>query len=179
MIIYNQEVGKKDCDFNTTPQTTNFIVGFFGFFKHDIHERFVKFLENCDIDEIAGQSGFDDSLFELNGRYGLQVYDCCDRRTFDVSILFPHTFDSKESALNWFHEKIQHSEYMLKSEFDYIEVVDGDKIIEKISKINDYKNKRNFINEQFELEMNKAKENLLNKFGKDSDYIQLINDKFY
>lgn len=52
MIIYNQELGEDDCDFNVTKKTENFLVSFFGLYNHYIYEDFNNFLKELNIKEV-------------------------------------------------------------------------------------------------------------------------------
>lgn len=178
MIVFNQEVGEKDCSFNVTTNTKKYIVGFFGFFPHSITNRFVKFLESLEIKEIAGHSDFDISLFSLNGDYGIDGYNMNDRRTFDTTIILPKTFNTEQEAKEWLDIKIKKSDFILKSEISEIQVLDADKFIDYLNTLIEFDNKETLIKKRVQKEMNAIKEKLLLEYSDDEDYKLIIERNF-
>tara|TARA_B100000700_G_C15044950_1_gene857403 strand:+ start:1428 stop:1889 length:462 start_codon:yes stop_codon:yes gene_type:complete len=148
MLVFNEEVGEKDCPFNITENTKQFIVGFFGFFPHSIHDRFVKFLKSLEVKDVAGQRGVDINLFSLNGDYAIEAYDMVDRRTFDTTTILPKIFNTEEEAKEWLHKKIKESDFILMSEILEIEVIDADKFIDSVNTIIELDSKEKLIKQR-------------------------------
>lgn len=177
MLVYGESIGDDDCKLNIDNQTTNFIVAFFGFFPHNIHERFEKFLDSLEIDEIADHGETDISNFSLNGRYGVEAYNAVDRRTFDVTIVLPKTFKSEMQARYWLNEKIKKSYYMSIADFCDIEVLDGDKLIELINERVLFQKKRNLLKDNLKKEIESLREKMIQKYCEDENDINFINSK--
>lgn len=88
MLIFEEDTDEKNWKFNVTKKTQNYLIAFFGFFPHSIHDRYISFLEYLDIKEVAGKSDIWSSFFNLNSQYALEAYNCSDRRTFDVQLFY-------------------------------------------------------------------------------------------
>lgn len=181
MLIFEHDTKDKDCIFNPTSETKNYLIGFFGFFSHSLHENFYSFLQSLDILAIAGTDDISYSEFYLNSQYAIETYNCCDRRTFDLTIILPHSFTTKEEALNWFTDKIVTTKKLLETNFSEINVIDGDKFLEYLKKIEDYKQKNEFISDIIKYDLNNMIIELENKLLKDHehdpDYTKIIKSK--
>lgn len=181
MLILGKDTEDKDCIFNPTTDTKNYLIGFFGFFPHSLHDRFYDFLDSLEIQGIAGQENVCYSEFNLNGQYAVEVYNCCDRRTFDSTIILPYSFKTKQEALDWFDCKIAESKILSKKDFCDIEAIDGDNFLQHIREIIDYKLKKEFISDIIKYELNNMILELDNKLSEeyehDSDYIKIIKLK--
>lgn len=175
MLIFNQELGEKDCDFNPDVETKNFLVSFFGFYSHHIADDFEKFLGELGIKKVINDTS---SSFKLNGKYALEAYDCTDRRTFDTTIIVPKTFTNKKEALEWFNQKVKDSHYMKLSEISEIDVIDGDKLFPYLSKESEYEAKVKEIDDVFKKKIQKLKAKMLEDFNHDSDYESIIEQRF-
>ena len=177
MIIYNEELGDKDCAVNPDSTTKRFLVAFFGFYRHDIADDFNKFLKELEFKKIIDGRG-DLSDFKLDGKFGLEAYNCCDRRTFDVTIIVPKTFTSEQAALDWFNQKLKDSDHIKKSEICEIGVLDADKLIPVINAEIDYDTKVKSIEDAFKLNIEALKKKMLNDFNHDPDYAAIIDNNF-
>lgn len=177
MLIFGEDTDEKNCKFNVTKKTKNYLIAFFGFFPHSIHDRYISFLEYLDIKEVAGKSDICSSLFNLNSQYALEAYNCCDRRTFDVTIILPYSFKTKKEAIDWFKNKIATSKKLSEKDFCEIKVIDGDKLIKYVRDIESYKQKEDFIEDIIKFNLSKCirqlKSELLNDYT-DKDYQKLI-----
>lgn len=49
MILFNQELDQKGCEFNVDSNTKEFLISFFGFYSHNIAGDFEKFLKEIGI----------------------------------------------------------------------------------------------------------------------------------
>ncbi len=181
MLIFQHDTDDEDCIFNPTIDTKNYLVGFFGFFPHSLHERFYSFIQSLDIIDIAGTEGISRSNFNLNSQYAIEVYNCCDRRTFDLTLILPYSFTTKEEALDWFNNKLANSKKLSEEDFSEIEVIDGDKLVQHIRKIEEYKLKKEFIADIIKFDLNnmivELENKLLEDYKHDSDYIKIIKSK--
>lgn len=177
MLVYGESIGDDDCKLNIDNQTTNFIVAFFGFFPHNIHDRFVSFLESLDIEEIADNGDVDVSNFVLNGSYAVEAYNVVDRRTFDITIVLPKTFNSEMQARYWLNEKIKESDYMSLADFSDIEVIDGDKLVELINERVMFKKKQELLEDNLKKEIESLREKMIQKYCEDENDINFINSK--
>jgi hypothetical protein len=172
-----------DFIFKVTDNTKKFIVSFFGFYPHSMSEDFHSFLETLEVEEVIGSS-FDKSLmkcdFSLDGDFGYECYDCCDRRTFDVGIVLQKTFDTENEANQWFLEKVKNSDDIRKKDICEILIIDADKFIEYLySLINDddkyttildaFDEKILPITKAYNMAIMEIKEDLLLTFNSDSD----------
>lgn len=177
MIIYNKELGEKDCEFNKDKNTKQFLIAFFGFYNHNIYEDFQNFLVELDIKKDLKEA---DKLvnFKLDGNYALEAYNVCDRRTFDVTMVLPKVFLSKQEALDWFNNKVKESDYIKKSEINEIDVLDGDKLISYLNKEIAYNTKVQNLDKIFKERIQELQQNLLEEFKEDSDYKEIIKNKF-
>lgn len=180
MLIFEEDTDEKNCNFNVTKKTQNYLIAFFGFFPHSIHDRYISFLEYLDIKEVAGKSDVCSSFFNLDSQYALEAYNCCDRRTFDVTIILPYSFKTKKEAIDWFKNKITTSKKLSEKDFCEIKVIDGDKLIKYVRYIELYKQKEDFIEDIVKFNLNesltKLKSELLNDYT-DKDYQKLIKLK--
>lgn len=177
MIIYNEDLGDEDCDVNPDSTTKRFLVAFFGFYRHDIAEDFNKFLKELEFKKIIDGRG-DLRDFKLDGKFGLEAYHCCDRRTFDVTIIVPKTFASEKEALNWFNKKVKDSDHIKKTEICEIGVLDADKLIPVINAEIDYDTKVKSIEDAFKVNIEALKQKMLDDFNHDPDYAAIINNNF-
>lgn len=172
MIIYNQELSRDECDFNITKETKNFLVSFFGFYSHNIYEDFNNFLSELNIKEVINGYPEKENDFKINGNNALEVYNVCDRRTFDVAIVLPTLFQNKKDAIEWFNQKVKESEYIKKSEIDEVAVLDADKLMLFLDKNREYVKKKKQIKDSFKKGMLDLKKSMLNDYpDKDSKYI--------
>lgn len=172
MIIYNKYLGEEGCDFNVTKKTENFLVSFFGFYSHHINEDFNNFLEELNIKEVINGYPEKENDFKINGRNALEVYNCCDRRTFDVTIVLPTLFESEQDAIEWFNEKVKESDYIKKAEISEIAALDADELMLFLDKKREYKKKEKHIKNAFKQGMLDLKKTMLNDYpDKDSKYI--------
>lgn len=177
MLIYNGELGEDDCEVNPDSTTKRFLVAFFGFYRHDIAEDFNEFLKELEFDDMLDH-GKDLNNFKLDGNFGLEAYNCYDRRTFDVTIIVPKTFTSEQAALDWFNAKIKESDHIKKSEICEIGVIDADKLIPCINARIDYATKVKSIDDAFKSNIQVLKQKMLDDFKHDLDYKSLIEAKF-
>jgi len=181
MIIFGHDTEAEYCIFNPTNDTKNYLVGFWGFFPHSLHERFYSFVESLDIIDIAGTEGICRSNFNLNSKYAIEAYNCCDRRTFDLTIILPYSFKTKEEALDWFNNKLSNSKKLSEEDFSDIEVIDGDKLLQHIRKIEEYKHKKEFISDIIQYDLNnmivELENKLLEAHKHDQDYTKIIKSE--
>lgn len=177
MIIYNEELGDKDCEVNPDSTTKRFLVAFFGFYPHEIAKDFNKFLKELEFDDILDYRK-DLNNFKLDGKFGLEAYNCCDRRSFDVTIIVPKTFASEQAALDWFNKKVKDSDYIKKSEICEIDVLDADKLIPVIKAKIDYDTKVKNIKDAFEVNIEALKQKMLDDFKHDPDCAYIIDHNF-
>lgn len=172
MIIYNKELGEEDCDFNISEKTENFLVSFFGFYSHHINEDFNKFLKELNIKEVIEGYPEKENDFKINGNNALEVYNVCDRRTFDVAIVLPTLFESQKDAIEWFNQKVKESDYIKKAEISEIAALDADELMLFLDKKREYKKKEKHIKNAFKQGMLDLKKTMLNDYpDKDSKYI--------
>jgi hypothetical protein len=175
MILFNQELGEKDCEFNIDSNTKTFLVSFFGFYPHNLHEDLMSFLKELGMNHL---SDYSKNEFKLNKDSLLEAYNVCDRRTFDLAIIVPTVFSSKNEALDWFNDKLKNTQHIRPKDICEIDILDGDKLITWLDKRIVHLQKV----EQFELiledELEQLKNNLLQKYCTDKDYSRLIQDKF-
>lgn len=177
MIIYGQVLGEKDCDFNVTKSSKNFLVYFFGFYNHYMAENFNKFITELNIHDII--KGYPENYdhFSLNGHNALEVYNVCDRRTFDVGMVLPTLFERAEDAIEWFNQKLKESDYMNSSDINDIVVIDADKLMLFLEKKLKYKNKESQIKSDFKKGMLELKQTLLKDFS-DEESKEIIKNLF-
>lgn len=172
MIIYNKELGEEGCDFNINEKTENFLFSFFGFYSHHINDDFNKFLEELNIKEVIKGYPETENDFKINGNNALEVYNVCDRRTFDVAIVLPTLFQSKKDAIEWFNQKVKESDYIKKSEINEVAVLDADGLILFLDKKREYIKKEKEIKNAFKKNMLDLKKTMLNYYpDKESKYI--------
>ena len=172
MIVYNQELSEDDCDFKVTKKTENFLVSFFGFYNHYIYEDFNNFLKELNVKEVIENYPKTENDFKINGNNALEVYNVCDRRTFDVAIVLPTLFESEKDAIEWFNQKVKESDYIKKSEIDVVAVLDADGLMLFLDKKREYIKKEKEIKNVFEKGMSDLKKSMLNDYpDKDSKYI--------
>lgn len=177
MLIYNGELGEDDCEVNPDSTTKSFLVAFFGFYRHDIAEDFNQFLKELEFDDMLDH-GKDLNNFKLDGKFGLEAYNCYDRRTFDVTIIIPKTFTSEQAALDWFNAKIKESDHIKKSEICEIGVIDADKLLTVLNLRINYDTKVKSIEEAFKSNIEALKQKMLDDFKHDLDYKAMIESKF-
>lgn len=177
MIVYNEELGDKDCELNTDKNTKKFLIAFFGFYNHNISEDFENFLIELDIKKNLKEEG---KLikFKLDSNYALEAYNICDRRTFDVTMILPKVFENKQEALNWFNSKVKQSDYIKKSEISEVDVLDGDKLISYLNKEIAYDTKVKNFEKVFNEKIKELKQKMLEEFSQDEDYKEIIKNKF-
>lgn len=172
MIIYNKELGEEGCGFNVTKKTENFLVSFFGFYNHYIHEDFNNFLRELNIKEVINGYPEKENDFKINGGNALEVYNCFDRRTFDVTIVLPTLFESEKDAIEWFNEKVKESDYIKKAEISEVAALDADELMLFLDKKREYKKKEKHIKNAFKQGMLDLKKTMLNDYpDKESKYI--------
>ncbi len=172
MIIYNKELGEEGCDFNVTRKTENFLVSFFGFYNHYINEDFNKFLKELNVKEVIKGYPEKENDFKINGNNALEVYNVCDRRTFDVAIVLPTLFENEKDAIEWFNQKVKESDYIKKSEIDEVAVLDADGLMLFLGKNREYQKKEKQIKDSFKQGMLELKKSMLNDYpDKESKYI--------
>lgn len=177
MLLYNEELGTEDCKINPDSTTKQFLVAFFGFYKHHIADDFENFIRELGMKNVIDKSANFDT-FSLDGNLGLEAYNCCDRRTFDVTIIVPKTFTSEVEALNWFNTKVKDSNFIKKSEICEIGVVDAEKLLIFLGVKIDYRKKVKAIDDAFTENIKLLKESMLAEFKNDDDFKEIINSKF-
>lgn len=182
MLIYGKELRKEDCPFNVDKDTKQFLISFFGFYNHNISNDFNQFLKELEIKKSTGYMGNEPESFKLNGDYGFEAYDCSDRRTFDLTIVLPQVFTSKEDALDWFHNKVNNSEFINLKQICEIDVVDAEKLFLFLNIKQNYLNKidtiENAFNIEFKNSMNLLQQKMLEDFKDDEEYKRIIKSKF-
>ncbi len=177
MLVYGESIGDDDCKLNIDDKTTNFIISFFGFFSHNLHERFENFLDSLEIDEIADHGEVDISNFSLNGKYCLEAYNAVDRRTFDVTIVLPKTFNSEIKARFWLNGKIKESPYMSLADFCDIQVLDGDKLVDLINQRIMLAKKKKLLEDKLKEGVESLRLNMIEQYCEDENDINFINSK--
>lgn len=175
MILFNQELGEKDCEFNIDDNTKTFLVSFFGFYPHSLHNDLMSFLEELGMNHLSDCSK---NEFALNKDYLLEAYNVCDRRTFDLAIIVPTVFSSKNEALDWFNDKLTKTQHLRTKDICEIDILDGDKLMTFIDKQVAYTKKLDQFNSILDAELEQLKQDLMQKYCTDKDYSRLINDKF-
>lgn len=175
MMIYNQELGEDDCEFNVDDNTQKFLVSFFGFYNHYMGDNFALFLRELGVNRFDSESL---DLLKLDSDFALDVYNVCDRRTFDLALVLPKAFTNKEEALNWFNTKLKKSRFLLSSDISEIDVLDADKFLMFLDKISLYENKVKYIDDVFKSQVEDLKQKMLKEFGNDDDYNSIIEEKF-
>lgn len=178
MILYNQELGDEDCDFNLDKNTKQFLVSFFGFYRHDIRDDFNSFLKEIGIKNIIEDVEESTNDFKLNGNNALEAYNMYDRRTFDITLILPKVFSNKQDAIDWFTQKVKESEYIKKSEITEIDVLDADKLFDFLYKELNYAKKVKNIYTEFDKRIIELKQNMLNDFSNDPDFKRIIEERF-
>lgn len=169
MILFNQELGEKDCEFNVDSNTKQFLISFFGFYRHDISKDFYEFLTEIGIKEIVHIEN-NKKPFQLNGSYSLEAYNACDRRSFDLTLVLPKVFYSVNDAIEWFNTKVKDSEYIKKSEINEVQVLDADKLFNFINQEFEYNEKVEIISKEVIKKINEFKMDLLDDLYKDPKY---------
>ncbi len=178
MIIYGQDLEDKSCEFSQDLNTKKFLVSFFGFYSHNIEDDFKNFLKEIGIkDTIRNVEDYKEK-FQLDGINALEAYNMYDRRTFDLSLILPKVFSSKDEAIGWFKNKIKESDYMKMSEIDEINVLDADKLLIFLEKLFNYENKIKSINKEINNKLAELKINLMKEYSSDPDYKRVIKDRF-
>lgn len=175
MLVLNQDTQEEGCTFRISQKTKNYLIAFFGFYEHDMYENFNEFLSELGIDKVSNSENLE--TFEMGNGYALEAYSGCDRRTFDVTIILPHNFETKEEALSWFSSKVKNSDYMVKNKISEIDVLDGDKLLASIKKEINHTNKIKIINNMFKEEMIILKNRMLESF-EDKESKKIIENKF-
>jgi len=175
MLLFNQELGEKDCEFNIDSNTKTFLVSFFGFYPHNLHADLMSFLEELGMNNL---SNYSKKEFELNKDSLLEAYNVCDRRTFDLTIVVPTVFSTKKGALDWFNDKINTTNHIRKKDICEIDVLDGDKLItwlrNKISHLEKVQKFESVLKDEIDY----FKNELLQKYCNDKDYSMVIEKKF-
>lgn len=177
MLIYNEDLGEDGCRLNVTSDTKTFLVGFFGFYPHDMANYFNKFLEELGVKHIIDNDR-DLKKFKLDGKYAVEGYNVCDRRTFDVTIILPKTFTTEQSAVDWLKQKLKDSDYINKKDVSEIGVMDADALFTLFDDEMAYDNKIKMIDDTFKQSIEDLKKQMLANFSHDSTYIDIINRKF-
>ncbi len=178
MILFNKELGEKDCSLNPDVNTNKYLLAFFGFYKHHIKDDFNSFLKEVGVEK----TGYIDlkNEFKLNGSYALEAYNVCDRRTFDITLILPKTFENEAEAIDWFNNKLKESDYMKKSEISEIGVLDADKLLNFIEEELSYSKKVDEISKDVENKIKEFKQTLFielnNKYNNDSTYKDIIKN---
>lgn len=164
MLIYGQILGDDDCDFNVTDTTENFLIYFFGFYNHNITDNLYSFLNELNIKNILNDYPESEEDFKINGNNALDVYNICDRRTADIGIVLPNSFQNEEDAIEWFNQKLKESDYINKSDIHDTLIIDADRFMSFLAKNFKYENKENQIKSDLERGMLELKEALLRDF---------------
>lgn len=164
MLIYGQILGDDDCDFNVTDTTENFLIYFFGFYNHNIVDNLYSFLNELNIKNILNDYPESEEDFKINGNNALDVYNICDRRTADIGIVLPNSFQNEEDAIEWFNQKLKESDYIDKSDIHDTLIIDADRFMSFLAKNFKYENKENQIKSDLERGMLELKEALLRDF---------------
>lgn len=177
MLVYNEDLGEDGCRLNVTSETKTFLVGFFGFYPHDIADYFNKFLEELGVKKIIDD---DKNLkkFKLDGKYAVEGYNVCDRRTFDVTIILPKTFTSEQSAIDWLKQKLKDSDYINKNDVSEIGVMDAEALFALFDEEMAYDNKVKMIDDTFKQSIEDLKKQMLANFSHDPEYSYIIDSKF-
>lgn len=181
MLIFEHDTYDKDCIFNPTNDTKNYVVCFFGFFPHSLRNRLCSFLESIDIIDVAGANDVCSSLFKLEDKYAIEAYEACSRKKFDVSIVLPYTFTGIEEAQEWFNQKVSNSRYISHNDLAEFAVIDGDTFIEYLRKTESENKKEEFIDQVIKDNLNQMvfdlERELLKEYNQDSHYAELIQLK--
>lgn len=164
MLIYGQILGDDDCDFNVTDTTENFLIYFFGFYNHNIVDNLYSFLNELNIKNILNDYPESEEDFKINGNNALDVYNICDRRTADIGIVLPNSFQNEEDAIEWFNQKLKESDYINKSDIHDTLIIDADRFMSFLAKNFKYENKENQIKSDLARGMLELKEALLRDF---------------
>lgn len=177
MLVYNEELGEDGCRLNVTSNTDTFVIGFFGFFPHHMDESLNKFLSEIAVKKII-TGDKDLKKFKLDGKYAVEGYNCCDRRTFDVTIILPKAFSSEQSAIDWLNQKLKDSDYINKRDISEIGVMDADALFALFAEEMAYDDKVKTIDDAFKQSIEDLKKQMLANFSHDPDYTYIINSKF-
>lgn len=177
MLIYNEDLGEDGCKLNVNSNTDTFVIGFFGFFPHHIADYFNKFLGELGVKNLIDKDK-DLKHFKLDGTSAVEGYNCCDRRTFDVTIILPKSFASEQAAIDWLNQKLEESNYINKRDISEIGVMDADALFDLFDRQTDYDNKVKMIDDTFKQSIEDLKKKMLADFSNDSTYSHIINSKF-
>lgn len=177
MLIYNEDLGEDGCRLNVTSNTKTFLVGFFGFYPHDMANYFNKFLGELGVKKIIDDAK-DLKKFVLDGKYAVEGYNICDRRTFDVTIILPKTFTSEQSAIDWLNKKLKDSDYINKHDISEMGVMDADELFLLFDEAMSYENKVKMIDDTFKQNIEELKEKMLADFSHDPELSHIIKNKF-
>lgn len=177
MIIYNEGLGDKDCRLNVSSNTKTFLVGFLGVFPNHMDEFLNKFLSAVGVKKIITENE-DLKNFKLDGKYAAEGYSSCDRREFYISIIFPKSFTSEQTAIEWLNSKIKNSEHINKQDIIKIGVMDADQLITLLEEKIVYNKKVKTIEDTFNKGFEDLKVKMLTNFIHDPEYISIINSKF-
>lgn len=169
MLVFGQSVEdlEEECDFRITKDTTNFLVGFFGFYPYAAARKFESFILEAGSKDIANHDKIKNECFVLNGELCIEVHEQCGSGTFDISIILPKTFKTEKEALNWFKRKLKESKNLSESDICSINVIDGDKLIDFIKKETSIENKKSKAKAEIEEELKNFKKVLLESYKGD------------
>lgn len=171
MLVLDVDTDEKNSKFNVTNSTTNFVIGFFGFYKYYMASRFERFLKSTDVKDVANHDKNPIDLFTLDGNYALEAHDQSGGGTFDPTIILPKTFNSEKEALDQFNDKLSNQIHLSKSEIFSIKVLDGDEILKEVKKeVSNNKTKNLIINEIKE-KLKTLKKEMLKEHSVDEEYI--------
>lgn len=177
MLIYNEDLGEDGCKLNVNSNTDTFVIGFFGFFPHHIADDLNNFLGELGVKNIIDKDK-DLKHFKLNGTSAVEGYNCCDRRTFDVTIILPKSFASEQAAIDWLNQKLEESNYINKRDISEIGVMDADALFALFDEEMAYDKKIKTIDDTFKQSIEDLKKQMLANFSHDPEYSYIINSKF-
>lgn len=179
MLIFDQDLESQEevCEFRVTEETKSFLIAFFGFYPHHAVKRFESFILETGIVDMSNHGDVSMEEFVLDGKFGIQVHDQCDRRTFDPTIVLPKLFKSKTEAINWFKEILKKSAHFSEKEISVFDVIDGDKLVSYIERETCVKNKKIKARKKIDNELKHFKRELLENYEDDELAIEWINKK--
>lgn len=174
MILFNI-CTQDDDELRIDENTTEFFACFFGFFPHNLDDNIESFIVT-ELELSQPKEDNDLSDFRKNGNTIGLAYAMYDRRCFDHAYILPKTFSSKQEAENYINTKIKESDFVTKSMFDEIEVVDANKVMSVINEIRDYKDKEKAAKKLFEKELQTIKSELSEKYQGNEHMMRLIKN---
>ena len=158
MLIFGYDTDDGFC--NITPVTKNVFVGLFGFYPHARSEDLENFFDK----EIGVKSiSVADYSDSQNGL--IEVYNVCDRRTFDSGRVMTIPFSSEAEAKLFIEDKIRSSDYVNKSLFNEIFFIDADDFLRALSRMQKSENAEKLAEAVVNNEYHAFKETLMLKYS--------------